>query len=86
MRFARQRRLIDGYTDSDWGGCTQSRKATSGAVIMVGKHLIKSFSKQQKILALSSAEAETYGKENNLGTDLSEIALAIARQPKVRGV
>ena len=28
---------------------------------MVGKHVIKSYSKQQKVLALSSAEAETYG-------------------------
>ena len=28
---------------------------------MIGKHLIKSYSKQQKVLALSSAEAETYG-------------------------
>ena len=28
---------------------------------MVGKHLIKGYSKQQKVLALSSAEAETYG-------------------------
>ena len=27
---------------------------------MVGKHLVKSFSKQQKVVALSSAEAETY--------------------------
>ena len=28
---------------------------------MIGKHTIKSYSKQQKVLALSSAEAETYG-------------------------
>ena len=63
MEFEWQRRpgCLDGYTDSDWGGCTQSRKSTSGAVIMVGKHLIKGYSKQQKVLALSSAEAETYG-------------------------
>ena len=63
IEFEWQRRpgCLDGYTDSDWGGCTQSRKSTSGAVIMVGKHLIKGYSKQQKVLALSSAEAETYG-------------------------
>ena len=29
--------------------------------MMVGGHVIKSYSKQQKVLALSSAEAETYG-------------------------
>ena len=28
---------------------------------MVGKHAINSYSKQQKVIALSSAEAETYG-------------------------
>ena len=27
---------------------------------MIGRHLVKSFSKQQKVVALSSAEAETY--------------------------
>ena len=63
MEFGWQQRpgCLDGYTDSDWGGCTRSHKSTSGAVIMIGKHLIKGYSKQQKVLALSSAEAETYG-------------------------
>ena len=63
IEFPWQKRpsCLDGYTDSDWGGCTKSRKSTSGAVIMVGRHMIKGYSKQQKVLALSSAEAETYG-------------------------
>ena len=63
IRYAWQKRptRLDGYTDSDWGGCTKSRKTTSGVVIMVGRHVVKSYSKQQKVLALSSAEAETYG-------------------------
>ena len=52
---------IDGYTDSDWAGCSKSRKSTSGAVIMLGKHLVKSYSRMQKVIAMSSAEAETYG-------------------------
>ena len=63
LRYKWQKRpgCIDGYTDSDWAGCTQSRRSTSGGVIMVGHHVVKSYSKQQKVLALSSAEAETYG-------------------------
>ena len=63
LRYKWQARpgCIDGYTDSDWAGCTNSRKSTSGAVIMVGNHVVKSYSRQQKVLALSSAEAETYG-------------------------
>ena len=61
FRWQKRPSCLDGYTDSDWGGCTKSRKSTSGAVIMVGKHVIKSYSRQQKVIALSSAEAETYG-------------------------
>ena len=66
IRFAWQKRpeCMDGYTDSDWAGCTKSRRSTSGAVLMIGHHCIKSSSKQQKVLALSSAEAETYGMVN----------------------
>ena len=63
MKYPWQKRprCIDGYTDSDLGGCTKSRKSTSGAVIMLGKHMIKGCNRQQKELALSSTEAETYG-------------------------
>ena len=59
--WQKKRTTLDGYTDCDWGSCTKSRKSTSGAMILIGKHLIKSYSKQQKVLALSSGEAETYG-------------------------
>ena len=38
-----------------------SRKSTSGGVIMLGKHLIKSWSSTQDGIALSSGEAEYYG-------------------------
>ena len=62
LRYKWQKRpgCIDGYTNSDWAGCTQSRISTSGGVIMVGHHVVKSYSKQQKVLALSSAEAEPF--------------------------
>ena len=52
---------LDGYSDSDWAGCAHSRKSTSGGVVMLGAHPIKSWSRQQRTIALSSAEAETYG-------------------------
>ena len=52
---------LDGFSDSDWAGCSRSRKSTSGGVIMLGSHAIKSWSRQQKTIALSSAEAETHG-------------------------
>jgi hypothetical protein len=38
----------------------ETRKSTSGGVIMFGKHYIKSWSKTQSLVALSSAESELY--------------------------
>ena len=43
------------------GADVKSRESPSGAVIRLGKHMIKSYSEQQQVLALSNAEAETYG-------------------------
>ena len=51
-------KYIDGYGDSDWAGCKQSGKSTSGGIIMIGTHVIKSWSRSQKTVALSSGEAE----------------------------
>ena len=46
------------YTDSDWAGDKVSRKSTSGGIMFIGEHVIKSWSSNQTIIALSSAEAE----------------------------
>ena len=54
-------------------------------IIQFFKDPLKEVMPYVDFLFANESEAETYGKENNLGTDLSEIALAIARQPKVRG-
>ena len=47
-------------SDSDWGGGREDRRSTSGGVIMLGSHCIKTWSKTQGAVALSSAEAEFY--------------------------
>ena len=52
---------ILGYSDSDWAGCRQTGKSTSGGVIMLGSHMVKSWSTTQANVALSSGEAEFYG-------------------------
>ena len=49
------------YTDTDWAGCRTTRRSTSGGVILHGLHVIKTWSRQQTLIALSSAEAELYG-------------------------
>ena len=48
------------YSDSDWAGNKKTRKPVSGGVVMWGDHYIKSWSRGQSVIALSSAEAEFY--------------------------
>ena len=48
------------FVDSNWAGCVRTRKSTTGVCVMHGKHLLRSFSKTQANIALSSAEAELY--------------------------
>ena len=49
------------WTDTDYAGCRDTRKSTSGGLIMIGNHMIRSWSSTQRVIALSSGEAEYYG-------------------------
>ena len=53
--------VVEAFSDANWAGCRTSRKSTSGGVLMVGAHPIKSYSKTQAVIAKSSAESELYG-------------------------
>jgi hypothetical protein len=70
---------LDVWTDTDYAGCRETRKSTSGGLIMHGKHVIRGWCATQKIIALSSGEAEYYGivrgASEGLGTQslLSEV-------------
>ena len=50
--------ILWGYVDSDWAGCPDSRKSTSGYALMLNGAAISWKSKRQSVIALSSAEAE----------------------------
>ena len=52
---------LDVWTDTDYAGCRETRKSTSGGVIQLGGHTIRGWSNTQKVIALSSGEAEYYG-------------------------
>ena len=51
---------LHAFADADWAGDRQSRKSVSGGMILHGKHLIKAWTKQQSIVATSTAEAELH--------------------------
>jgi len=52
---------IEGFCDTDWAGCKQTRKSTSGGMLVIGKSIVKSWAKTQTVIATSSGEAEYYG-------------------------
>nr|GEX57202.1 putative ribonuclease H-like domain-containing protein [Tanacetum cinerariifolium] len=49
------------YTDADWEGDKGNRRSTSGYFTIVGENLVTWRSKKQKVVFLSSAEAEFRG-------------------------
>ena len=52
--------MVTTFTDSDWAGDRSRRKSTSGGVVCLGHHVIKSWSSTQQLVALSSGKAELY--------------------------
>ena len=51
---------MQAFADSDLAGDRVTRKSTSGGLVMLGNHMIKSWSSSQPLIALSSGEAELY--------------------------
>jgi hypothetical protein len=66
---------VDTYSDTDWAGCLKTRKSTSGGCLMLGTHLVKSWSSTQASISLSSGEAEFYGVVKASGVSLGYQAL-----------
>jgi hypothetical protein len=67
LMFAKNNHLrVNGYTDADWAGNTTDRRSTSGYFMFVGGNLVTWRSKKQKVVALSSAEAEFRGMAKGL--------------------
>ena len=66
---------VEVYSDTDWSGCVKTRKSTSGGCMILGAHLIKSWSSTQSSISLSSGEAEFYGVVKATGIALGYQAL-----------
>ena len=58
------------YTDADWAGDKGNRRSTSGYFSLIGGNLVTWKSKKQKVVSLSSAEAEFRGIARGLAEAL----------------
>nr|GEY76601.1 putative copia-type protein [Tanacetum cinerariifolium] len=58
------------FTDADWSGDKKNRRSTSGYFSLVGGNLVTWKSKKQKLISLSSAEAEFRGIAKGLAEAL----------------
>jgi hypothetical protein len=67
--------MVTVYSDSDWAGDKVSCKSTSGGIAVRGSHVLKAYSKQQRTVALSSAEAELHAMVAASAEALGLIAL-----------
>ena len=52
---------ITAHVDTYFAGCKETRRSTSGGTAMLGRCLIKHWSKTQSTISLSSGEAELHG-------------------------
>ena len=53
---------ISTYVDSDWAGDQSTLQSTSGGLCFRGGHVLKSRDSSQRVIALSSGEAELYAQ------------------------
>ena len=50
--------FLEGFSDSDWAGCSETRKSHTGWLIRVGGSLVAWYSKRQTSVSQSTTEAE----------------------------
>ena len=62
--------------DSDWAGCTKTRRSTSSSYVMLGGHVIASSATTQHVGATSSGEAKFYALTKSASRALGAVAMA----------
>ena len=66
---------VTGFSDTDHAGFLRTRKSNSCSMIFFGRHLLKSSSSTQGVIALSSGESEFYGAVKTASIGLGMISL-----------
>jgi hypothetical protein len=61
FNYQKDWKIMDVWSDTDHAGCLETRKSTSGGVMIFGSHVIKQWATTQGVVSLSSGEAEYYG-------------------------
>ena len=88
---------VNGFTDADYAGCTETRKSRSGFVFLLNGGPISWSSQRQSIVSLSTAEAEyialTHGAKeaiwlrqflNDLGLSCKTVPILVDNQSAIR--
>ena len=52
---------VDIFVDTDFAGCKETGRSTSGGAVMVGQCLVKHWAKTQTTISLNSGESERHG-------------------------
>ena len=61
MIFKNAPQAIDISVDTDFAGCKDTRRSTSGGVVLISNHCVRYWAKTQSTISLSSGEAELHG-------------------------
>ena len=71
--------IVDVFSDSDWAGCTKTRRSTSSSYVMLGGHLFATSATTQNVVATSSGEAECYALSKSASRALGAVAAAMEK-------
>ena len=76
--------VFDITSDANRAGCKRGRKSTSAGIIMLGTHLIRTYSKTQATIAKSSGESDVYALERTSAEGLGMATLLTTLAPSTR--
>ena len=75
FNWQREGEHIQVWCGANWAGCKATRKSTSGGAIQLGQHTLRTHSKTQSNIALSSAGSELYAMAKAAAEGLGMLTL-----------